>query len=123
MDLFLFYLTASALTTLAVMIYFREHLRKQIGWYLLGMTTFLVVTNFSEYWWMMFVSIVIFLKTPPFNVEERLLTKAANTDTKSKRWISKRHWSIKAILYIIACALASAFISFISGETTILFFA
>ena len=121
MDLFLFYLTVSALTTLGVMIYFREHLRKQIGWYLLGMIAFMVVTNFSEYWWMMFVSLVVFLQVPPFSVEEKLLTRAANSDNKFKRWQRKKGKFVQFLVYVLGLVLLSAFATWISGDGNIHF--
>ena len=121
MDLFLFYLTVSALTALGVMIYFREHLRKQIGWYLLGMIAFMVVTNFSEYWWMMFVSLVVFLQVPPFSVEEKLLTKAANSDNKFKRWQRKKGKFVQFLVYVLGLVLLSVFATWISGDGNIHF--
>lgn len=119
--LFLFYLTVSLIVTSGLIIYFREHLRKQIGWYLLGMITFMVVTNFSEYWWMMFVSLVVFLQVPPFNVEEKLLTKAANSDNRFKRWQRKKGKFVQFLVYILGLILASAFVTWLAGDGNIHF--
>jgi hypothetical protein len=121
MDLFLFYLAVSVIVTSGLIIYFREHLRKQIGWYLLGMLTFMVVTNFSEYWWMMFFSLVVFLQVPPFSVEEKLLTKAANSDNRFKRWQRRKGKFVQFLVYILCMILLSAFGTWLSGDGNIHF--
>tara|TARA_B100001094_G_scaffold317027_1_gene358950 strand:+ start:2835 stop:3212 length:378 start_codon:yes stop_codon:yes gene_type:complete len=121
MDLFLFYLAVSVIVTSSLIIYFREHLRKQIGWYLLGMLAFMVITNWNEYWWMMFFSLVVFFQVPPFSVEEKLLTKAANSDNRFKRWQRKKGKFVQFIVYILCMILLSAFVTWISGDGNIHF--
>ena len=121
MDLFLFYLAVSVIVTSSLIIYFREHLRKQIGWYLLGMLAFMVITNWNEYWWMMFFSLVVFFQVPPFSVEEKLLTKAANSDNRFKRWQRKKGKIVQFIVYILCMILLSAFVTWISGDGNIHF--
>jgi len=122
MDLFLFYLAVNLIITSGLIIYFREHLRKQIGWYLLGMVAFMVVTNWDEYWWMLFFSFVVFLKTPPFSIEDKLMDKASRSDNKVKRWSGRQHWTVKTVLYIMACGIMSALITWLKNDGYFHFF-
>ena len=56
------------------------------------------------------------------NVEEKLLTKAANSDNKFKRWQRKKGWFVQFLVYALCMILMSAFVTWITGDGNIHFF-
>jgi len=70
---------------------------------------------------MMFFSLVVFLQVPPFSVEEKLLTKAANSDNRFKRWQRRKGKFVQFLVYILCMILLSAFVTWLSGDGNIHF--
>jgi hypothetical protein len=79
--LFLASVLGSALLTLGLIIYFREHLKEQIGWYLLALCAIGAWAGWqSDGWIMLLMMPVVLWKVPPFSKEEKLFAWAASKD-------------------------------------------
>ena len=105
-----------------------DHLRKTIGWYLLGILAIGIWAAWGtgEGWIFWLMIPVVLWKTPPFSWNDRLFGWAASKDplgTKAatKRFMDKRgnkwYWWLGYLLII--WAVVSLIVSLISGEPTL----
>lgn len=116
---------SSALLTLAVMIYYREHLRKYIGYYMIPLCLFGAYAGWNDDGWIMLLMIpVILWKVPPFNNKDKLFAWAASKDplgTKkaTAKFLEGKAWYWWVGYALLLWALASVVVSLISGEPTL----
>jgi hypothetical protein len=123
--LFLASVLGSALLTLGLIIYFREHLKEQIGWYLLALCAIGAWAGWqSDGWIMLLMMPVVLWKVPPFSKEEKLFAWAASKDplgikAATAKFLQGKAWYWWLGYFILTCVIASILISLITGEQTL----
>ena len=103
-----------------------EHLKQNIGWYLLGILAIGIWAAWGtgEGWIFWLMIPVVWWKTPPFSGSDRVFGWAASKDplgTKraTKKFLTGKKWYWWVGYTLLVWLIASVLVSLISGEATL----
>ena len=103
-----------------------EHLKQNIGWYLLGIIAVGIwaACGTGEGWIFWLMIPVVWWKTPPFSGSDRVFGWAASKDplgTKraTKKFLTGKKWYWWVGYTLLVWLIVSVLVSLISGEATL----